>query len=192
MKSAKHAVAMMVLACLPLVGQSQERVLRGSDITESALIEALTPHADPEGASPGAAPSVRTRSIKVMREPTEQPGTQVAKKAQASLLITFETNSAELRDEAKHSLDVVGKALQADSLAKFNFAIEGHADPRGGDDLNYRLSQARAESVMDYLVGTHGINRGRLKAEGKGSSELLNTDDPTAPENRRVTITTLK
>ena len=192
MKSAKHAVAMMVLACLPLVGQAQERVLRGSDITESALIEALTPHADPEAAGPGDSPAVRTRSIKVMRESAEQPGHQVAKKAQASLLITFETNSAELRDEAKNSLDVVGKALQADSLAKFNFAIEGHADPRGGDELNYRLSQARAESVMNYLVGTHGISRGRLKAEGKGSSELLNTDDPTAPENRRVTITTLK
>ncbi|MCB1887052.1 MAG: OmpA family protein [Rhodocyclaceae bacterium] len=187
-------VALIALAaCLPLGAQAQDRVLRGADITESALIEALTPQMDAEGGTPAAStPGVRTRSIKIMRDQPEAPAKQVAKKAQASLLITFETNSADLRSEAKDSLDVVGKALQADSLAKFNFAIEGHADPRGGDDLNYRLSQARAESVMNYLVGAHGIDRSRLKAEGKGSSELLNADDPTAPENRRVTITTLK
>lgn len=188
----ERAALLLLATCIPLAAQAQEKVLRGNDITESALIEALTPQADPEGGTPGAAPGVRTRSIKIMRDQGEAPGKQVAKKAQASLLITFETNSAELRDEAKNSLDVVGKALQADSLSKFNFAIEGHADPRGGEDLNYRLSQARAESVMNYLVGAHGISRDRLKAEGKGSSELLNASDPTAAENRRVTITTLK
>jgi len=193
MNRIERAALILLVACLPVATQAQSTVLRGNDITESALIEALTPKADPEGGSPTAAtPGVRTRSIKIMRDQPEAPGKQVAKKAQASLLITFETNSADLRDEAKESLDVVGKALQADSLAKFNFAIEGHADPRGGDDLNVRLSQARAESVMNYLVGTHGIDRARLRAEGKGSSELLNADDPTAPENRRVTITTLK
>ncbi len=192
MRYIERAALFLLAICLPLASQAQEKILRGNDITESALIEALTPQADVEGGSPGGAPAVRTRSIKIMRDQGAQPGAQVAKKAQASLLITFATNSAELGDEAKHSLDVVGKALQADSLAKFSFAIEGHADPRGGDNLNYRLSQARAESVMNYLVGAHGISRDRLKAEGKGSSELLNTTDPTAPENRRVTITTLK
>ncbi len=189
----RRTLIAILAACLPVAAFAQAKVLRGQDITESALIDALTPPADVEGGAPGATPGVRTRSIKIMRDQgAPQPGQQVAKKAQASLLITFETNSADLRDEAKDSLDVVGKALQADSLAKFNFAIEGHADPRGGDDLNYRLSQARAESVMNYLVGAHGIDRSRLRAEGKGSSELLNADDPTAPENRRVTITTLK
>ena len=195
MNCAQRTLALLLLAALPTATVAQQNILRGSDITESALIEALTPPAamDMEGTSPGnATPGVRTRSIKIMREQPASPGKQVAKKAQASLLITFQTNSAELRDDAKSSLDVVGKALQADSLAKFDFAIEGHADPRGGDALNYRLSQARAESVMDYLVGTHGIDRARLKAQGKGSSELLNHDNPAAPENRRVTITTLK
>lgn len=191
MKHTPRAVLVLLAACLSMAAAAQDKVLRGSDITESALIDALTPHADVEGGSPGATPGVRTRSIKIMRDQSE-PGKQVAKKAQASLLITFETNSAELGAEAKNSLDVVGKALRADSLAKFSFAIEGHADPRGGDDLNYRLSQARAESVMNYLVSAHGIDPSRLKAEGKGASELMNTSNPAAPENRRVTITTLK
>ena len=196
MDYSQRVLLTLLVACLPATALAQERVLRGSDITESALIEALTPAAvaDTEGATPseGAAPGVRTRSIKVMRDQPASPGKQVAKKSQASLLITFETNSAELQSQSKSSLDVVGKALQADSLSKFSFSIEGHADPRGGDDHNLRLSQARAESVMNYLVTTHGIDPARLKAEGKGSTALLNPADPAAPENRRVTITTVK
>ena len=67
-----------------------------------------------------------------------------------------------------------------------------HADPRGGADYNLRLSQARAESVVDYLAGRHGIPRDRLRPIGKGQTELANPGRPTAPENRRVTIKTLQ
>jgi OOP family OmpA-OmpF porin len=52
------------------------------------------------------------------------------------------------------------------------------------------LSQQRAESVRSYLVSTHSIAAERLKAEGKGDTDLLNRKVPSAPENRRVTIVT--
>jgi flagellar motor protein MotB len=39
-------------------------------------------------------------------------------------------------------------------------------------------------------VQEHQIDPHRLGSVGKASSELLNTDDVTAPENRRVTIVT--
>jgi len=52
------------------------------------------------------------------------------------------------------------------------------------------LSQQRAESVRSYLVTTHNIAADRLKAEGKGDTDLLNRKVPSAPENRRVTIVT--
>ena len=113
------------------------------------------------------------------------------KKASASLLITFETDSAALTPAAQASLDVVARALQADRLASFNFSIEGHADPRGPAEHNMALSQSRAESVVDYLVGRHSIVRERLRPIGKGETELANPARPAAPENRRVTITTL-
>ena len=152
------------------LAQSQ-KVLKGKEITESALVEALTP--DPE---------LSTRSILVKRE-----GASPA----ASLLITFETDSADLTRQAKRAVDTVGKALNSNQLAEFRFAIEGHADPRGDPKHNMELSQARAESVATYLQQNHQIGRERLKPLGKGDTELMNKANPIADENRRVTIRTL-
>ncbi len=80
--------------------------------------------------------------------------------------------------------------MQSDKLAGFSFSIEGHADPRGGVELNQKLSEARAQSVVEYLVTTFSILPERLVPVGKGSSEPLNADRPEAAENRRVTIVT--
>ena len=106
------------------------------------------------------------------------------------LLITFETGSSKLTPQSRATLDKVGQALKTDSLAEFGFIVEGHADPRGGDRLNQALSLARAHRVCVYLMQEHQIDPHRLGSVGKGSSELLNTEDVTAPENRRVTIVT--
>lgn len=167
---------------LPLAAQT-EKVFRGQDLTESALIQALTP-APELGEDP-----IRTRSIRV--NPVNQPRPAPAKPAKASLLITFETNSATLTPRARQSLDVVGQALSSDKLAQFRFAIQGHADPRGDSEANLRLSQLRAESVRQYLVQNNHIQDERLEAIGKGDKELLNAANPIAPENRRVTIVNL-
>ncbi|WP_457336538.1 OmpA family protein [Rhizobacter sp. P5_C2] len=154
------------------------RVLKGNKVTEANLLDALTPPPEP----------VVTRSLKVSRD-----GAGVStpeRKASASLLITFLTNSSELTESAKQQLDVVAGALKNDRLADYSFNVEGHADPRGNPDANMVLSQQRAESVRDYLVTTHSIAADRLKAEGKGDHDLLNRAVPAAPENRRVTIVT--
>lgn len=168
--------AALSIAVVAVPSVMAQPVFRGSDITEDKLIEALTPAPD----------EVRTRSIRVERDTT------TAKSGAASLLITFETNSARLSPSAENSLDVVARALQADRLSSFNFSVEGHADPRGRADYNLRLSQLRAESVVDYLASRHGIARERLRPIGKGQTELANPARPTAPENRRVTIKTLQ
>ncbi|MDB5946245.1 MAG: OmpA/MotB domain protein, partial [Ramlibacter sp.] len=70
-------------------------------------------------------------------------------------------------------------------------AIEGHADPRGGEQANLELSQRRAESVVSYLAGNHHIDPSRLRPVGKGQTELFNLTQLDAPENRRVTVKTL-
>ena len=106
------------------------------------------------------------------------------------LLITFETGSSKLTAQSRATLDMVGQALKTDSLAELDFIVEGHADPRGGDRVNQPLSLARANSVCVYLTQEQQVDPHRLGSVGKGSSELLNTDDVTAPENRRVTIVT--
>ena len=156
-------------------------VLKGKNVTEENLLDALTP-----------SDAIVTRSLRVrpsgagVPAPTQAPG----RKPSASLLITFETNSSDLTAAAKQQLDVVGAALKTDRLADYSFNVEGHADPRGNADANMVLSKQRAESVRAYLVGSHGIGPQRLNAEGKGAQELLNRAVPAAPENRRVTIVT--
>ncbi|MEO8279917.1 MAG: OmpA family protein [Ideonella sp.] len=167
--------------------QAQDVVLKGSQVTESALIDALTVEGPkgPEGAKTrGFRPA--TRSQEASAAPAK-PGP-----GKASLLITFATNSADLSSETMATLDVLARALQSDALAGFTFKVEGHADPRGDAAQNLLLSQQRAESVSNYLVTKHAILPERLEAVGKGSSELMNRSRADAPENRRVTIVTVK
>ena len=134
---------------------------------------------------------MRTRSFKPALRPAAAAAGTAAAAAQpgrASILVTFITGSADLTGDAKKALDVLAGAMKSDKLANVKFTIEGHADPRGGEDLNMRLSQSRAESVRGYLTASHGLAGERINAVGKGSSALMNPNDPAAPENRRVTI----
>ncbi|MEY4561763.1 MAG: hypothetical protein RLZZ618_1040 [Pseudomonadota bacterium] len=183
-RSLSRTLATAALAATVLSGTAwaqdsadSTQVLKGNKVTESNLLDALTP--PPE--------EVVTRSLKVSRDnaPVVPP-----RKASASLLITFETNSADLTASAKQQLSVVAAALKNNRLAEYSFNVEGHADPRGSADANLSLSQQRADSVREYLVTAHGIAPDRLKAEGKGAQQLLNAKVPSAAENRRVTIVT--
>jgi OOP family OmpA-OmpF porin len=177
----RRRIALFALVLYSWAGlaSAQQKVLREEQITESAVLEALgVPAVASEAAS-----GVRTRGFRPAK-PAPAPGAQ----RQAPLLITFVPDSAELLPSAKQALDAVGRALRSDKLATSNFRIEGHADPRGGDEHNRDLSQRRAQSVADYLVREHGLSSERLQPVGKGSSELINRADKNAAENRRVTI----
>jgi outer membrane protein OmpA-like peptidoglycan-associated protein len=164
------------------VAVAQDRPLKESEVTQRALVEALAPRApDTLSGTSGAASGELSRGFKLA---APQPARR------QSILITFNTDSAELLPRTKTMLNEVAKALQSDKLANLSMAIEGHADPRGDEEHNLRLSQARAESVVAYLVSQHNIAPERLRAVGKGSAELLNRNEPTAAENRRVSIVT--
>jgi outer membrane protein OmpA-like peptidoglycan-associated protein len=152
------------------------QLLKGDEVTEEKVIEALAP----------MPPDVRTRSLRLHSDAAQAP----AEAGSAALLITFVTGSARLTPHARDQLDIVARALQSEQLASLRFIVEGHADPRGTVDGNQVLSLARAQSVCEYLVQARGVDEGRLSAVGKGSSEPLNTVNPIAPENRRVTILT--
>jgi OmpA-OmpF porin, OOP family len=169
----------------PLLAQGV--VLKGAQVTESALIDAL------QIDGPEAPDDVKTRGFRAAtRTPDGKPSAPKPNAGKASLLITFATNSAELSSDTMATLDVLARALQSDTLAGFTFKVEGHADPRGDAAENLLLSQQRAQSVADYLINRHAILPERLEALGKGSSELMNRTRIDAPENRRVTIVTVK
>jgi len=195
-RRAAAATPLLLAAAAPCAhAQADGTVLRGKAVTESNVLDALTP-APGNAAAPAPADgdvdvSVRTRSLKV--EADGPPSSKVLapkKKPSASLLITFETNSAALTARSKEQLDVVAAALKNDKLRNFTFNVEGHADARGSSDVNRQLSQERAEAVRMYLVSAQNVPAERLKAVGKGDSEPMNTRDVAAAENRRVTIVT--
>ncbi len=175
-------LAAALAAALPAVAQNAARPespLKTSEVTESAIVDALAP-----AAAEPAASGPRSRGISpVLRPQAKKPGS-------ASVLITFMTDSAQLTADSRNALDTIARALRNGKLANLNFQIQGHADPRGDADHNMDLSRERAESVVSYLVKEHGIDRSRLQPVGKGSTELLNKAQPNAPENRRVTIVT--
>ena len=174
---------LLIGAAMPAWAQSG--VMKNSEVSEEALIDALAIPAD-AGASDAVG---ATRGFRPAR-----PGQVVAAKpagpGKASLMITFQTNSTELTPESERILNILARALQSDALAGLSFRVEGHADARGDPDHNLQLSQLRAESVARYLVDHQGILAERLVAQGKGSSEPLNKTRIDAPENRRVTIVT--
>jgi len=181
MKARSLLAFCILVAALPAMGQ-EGPVLKEGQADVGTLVDAL---AAPEQKAP-----MRTRSIRIVRDDVGSAPV-ASKPAKVSLLITFDTNSANLTPGARQSLDVVGQALASEKLAAARFAIEGHADPRGVAAANLKLSQLRAESVRNYLADSAHIDRARLEAVGKGDSELMNKANPGAPENRRVTIVNL-
>jgi outer membrane protein OmpA-like peptidoglycan-associated protein len=172
-------------SCTAFGALAQAPVLKGSDVNEKALVDALAIEA------PMAAGG-QTRGFKPAKPMGSGGQAQKPGPGKASLLITFPTDSAELTPETMTTLDTLARAVQSDALAGFAFNIEGHADARGDADHNRQLSLMRAEAVVSYLIKQHGILAERLTPVGKGSSEPLNKARIDAPENRRVTIVTIR
>ncbi|MEJ5267658.1 MAG: OmpA family protein [Bacteroidales bacterium] len=81
--------------------------------------------------------------------------------------IEYDYDKATLRPQSMVALDELVKTLNDNP----NLVIElrAHTDFRGNDDYNMRLSQARAQSCVDYLI-SKGIKPDRLVAKGFGES----------------------
>ena len=175
--------ALSILAAWPSA-RAGELLMREQDISVESITNALTPQdADDRNETLG----IVHRDV-----PATQELGSAAKSPSAQLLITFNSNSSRLTASARAALGKVARGLQSARLSSYKFRIEGHADPRGPADANLKLSESRAAAVAEYLTLEGGIAADRLTPVGKGATEPLNMQNPTAPENRRVTIVTVK
>jgi outer membrane protein OmpA-like peptidoglycan-associated protein len=107
---------------------------------------------------------------------------------QTALEINFAFDSADLLPDAIPHLDALGQVISRANLQTNNIVISGHTDRKGTAEYNQKLSERRAEAVVDYLVNKFAIDRTNLTAVGYGFDKLKNTADPFSGENRRVEI----
>lgn len=102
--------------------------------------------------------------------------------------IYFDTDRAEVKPESEPALAEMAKLLKNNpALSVF---IVGHTDNTGTFEHNMKLSQDRAVSVVNALVGTHGITAARLKASGVASLAPVasNKAEDGRAKNRRVEL----
>jgi len=101
--------------------------------------------------------------------------------------VTFETGSSNLRPESFTILDQVAGSLIANPDVRIE--IGGHTDNTGSAATNIRLSQQRANAVMQYLAGK-GVSQFHMAARGYGSTRPVapNTTAAGRAQNRRVEL----
>jgi uncharacterized repeat protein (TIGR01451 family) len=105
--------------------------------------------------------------------------------------ILFETARADLKPESGPVLDEIRDILAQCENGRVE--IGGHTDFRGSDEYNTRLSQARADSVLNALRQRR-VNTERLTARGYGESRPIadNSTEDGMARNRRVVFTNVE
>jgi outer membrane protein OmpA-like peptidoglycan-associated protein len=100
-------------------------------------------------------------------------GVEEVRKGQTLILnkIYYDLDKANIREDASSDLEKLIIFIQDNP--SFNVEIASHTDSRGDAAYNKKLSQDRAEAVVNYLTNK-GISKARLTAQGYGESRLIN------------------
>lgn len=119
----------------------------------------------------------------------EKSGPVVSKK---TWQINFKSGSAELSPESE---EVMRELRDSTSITGLAIQIDGYTDNQGPDSINIPLSQARCETVRNWLHKTAPVNfpTNRFRTEGHGSQDAVatNATPDGRAQNRRTTITLL-
>jgi len=107
-------------------------------------------------------------------------------------MVYFEYDKAIIKKESYPILDAVAATMQGNPSISL-IEIQGHTDERGDDAYNLDLSDRRAHSVREYLIGK-GVDEKRLTAQGYGETQPLdrNHNEAAWAKNRRVAFLILK
>jgi outer membrane protein OmpA-like peptidoglycan-associated protein len=101
--------------------------------------------------------------------------------------IQFKTGSAKLTKSSYSTLNDIADLMN--KIPEANLEVQGHTDNKGSEAKNKKLSEARASSVVNYLV-KKGVAKDRLRAAGYGSEKPIadNGDAAGRAQNRRVEL----
>ncbi len=101
--------------------------------------------------------------------------------------VNFETGKAELTPDSYAALDEVGRVLV--KWPDLRIEVGGHTDSRGPEEMNQTLSEARASTVLSYLIQKFPtLKSSQYTVRGYGESKPIapNTTRLNMAKNRRV------
>ncbi len=109
------------------------------------------------------------------------------------ILVTFDSgllfalNSSDLSAKSKEELKKFSEVLN--KYPDTNLLINGHTDNTGSDELNQKLSEKRAQSVSNYLIGEKvAASRFTVKGFGESQPKVDNSTAENRALNRRVEV----
>ena len=119
------------------------------------------------------------------------PGTTAERVGEDTLLVHFDSDvlfpvdSAALSPGSRSTLEQVASVIE--EYDKTAVVVQGHTDSTGAEEHNQALSERRAGSVRNFLVG-HGVDAERIVAIGYGEYEPVADNGTTEGRqlNRRV------
>ena len=125
------------------------------------------------------------------KQQVEQSGASAAPGSQQDFVVNvgdrvfFDTDSSELSEQARATLDKQAQWLN--QYGRYAFTIEGHADERGTREYNIALGARRAQTVREYLI-SRGVSAQRMHtiSYGKERPVALCNDISCWSQNRRV------
>lgn len=177
------AAGLVLIAAPPALAQTMDSFIvdlaPGSVLNlEFTTVDLLLEDLEVEGAPEGLAIAETATEIRI----------------ELSADILFDFDSADIRKEAADALMQVAAMIEERPGAPVR--IEGHTDSKGSEDYNQRLSENRAQSVMDWFTDFGGLESVSFEIIGLGESDPAapneNADGSDNPEgrqaNRRVEI----
>jgi outer membrane protein OmpA-like peptidoglycan-associated protein/ABC-type nitrate/sulfonate/bicarbonate transport system substrate-binding protein len=119
---------------------------------------------------------------------TEQERQQVAKQEPTvtkPVIVSFSSGSAELTKRSQKIIDdEMVPFIENNGSAYFD--ISGNSDSTGARDANMRISRARAQAVVDYLVSQWEFDRARFVVTGNGPDKPLCNE--AAPQGENLSL----
>jgi OmpA-OmpF porin, OOP family len=105
--------------------------------------------------------------------------------------VFFDFDKWDLRPESDVELDRVVKLLKENPAIEIE--LSAHTDSRGSDEYNFKLSDNRAKSCVEYII-SKGISASRIVSKGYGESMPVadNETDENRQLNRRVEFKIMK
>lgn len=104
-----------------------------------------------------------------------------------ALYINFDTGKATIREESQGVIDQIIALLK--NNVELKIQVQGHTDDVGADEANMKLSEERAQAVMQAII-SQGIDKQRLTAAGFGEKKPIadNKTEEGRAKNRRVEL----